>query len=142
MSLGRCMSFLAGSAAADAGGFIAVAVGAVAGASLRLILHRRLPARVPDASSRRVWVTESVLAFGLGVLAGVVLASGSGPALSPPEWGVLAALAAFAGTAFAVSWMSQEDPNHAPVLPAAHLLVTLFASLAGAAAALVVAGQF
>lgn len=56
--------------------------------------------------------------------------------------GVLAALAAYAGTAFAVSWMCQDTANHAPIAPAAHLLATLFASLAGAAVAFVMAGQF
>jgi hypothetical protein len=55
---------------------------------------------------------------------------------------VLAALAAYAGTAFAVSWMSQDEANHAPVVPALHLLVTLCVSLAGAAVAFVIAGQF
>jgi len=121
---------------------MAVTVGAVAGASLRLMLRRGLPGRVPDASSRRVRVVESVLAFGLGVLAGVVLVSGSGPALSTPGWAVLAALGAFAGTSFAVSWMSPGDVNQAPVMPAAHLLVTLFVSLAGASVVFVVVGRF
>jgi hypothetical protein len=56
--------------------------------------------------------------------------------------GALAGVAAYAGTAFAVSWMGQEDAERAPVVPAAHLLVTLFVSLAGAVAVMAFAGQF
>jgi hypothetical protein len=86
--------------------FLAVAVGAVTGASIRFILYRR-PGAV--AGSRRSWIMEAVLAFGLGLLAGVVLVTGSGLALSPLGLGALTALAAYAGTAFAVSWMGQKD---------------------------------
>jgi uncharacterized membrane protein YebE (DUF533 family) len=87
-------------------------------------------------------VVESVLAFGLGLLAGVVLGAESGPSLSPLGLGALAALAAYAGTAFAVTWMGQKEAERAPVVPAAHLLVTLFVSLAGAATVMAIAGQF
>lgn len=136
---GRAMSFLGGSAAPDPVSFLTVAVGAVVGASLRFILYRR-PGSA--AGSRRSWIVESVLAFGLGLLAGAVLIAESGPSLSPLGLGVLAGLAAYAGTAFAVSWMGQEEAEHSPVVPAAHLVVTLFASLAGAATVMAIAGQF
>jgi|GEM_PF-5892262 hypothetical protein len=132
------MSFLAGSET-DPMNFLAVAVGALAGASLRFILYRGAGSA---AGSRRSWIVESVLAFGLGLLSGAVFVGGSGPSLSPLGLGVLAALAAYAGTAFAVSWMGQKDMEHAPVVPAAHLLVTLFVSLAGAATVMAFAGQF
>ncbi|WP_146072314.1 hypothetical protein [Arthrobacter sp. Y81] len=131
------MSFLAGSAT-DPSNFLAVADGAVAGASLRFLLDRGTRFA---GGSRRSWIVESVLAFGLGLLAGVVLGAGSGPSLSPLGLGAFAAMAAYAGTAFAVSWMGQKETEHAPVVPAAHLLVTLFVSLAGAAVVMAVAGQ-
>jgi hypothetical protein len=50
-------------------------------------------------------------------------------------------LAAYAGTAFAVSWKGQKEAEQAPVMPAAHLLVTLIVSLAGAATVMAIAGQ-
>jgi hypothetical protein len=136
---GSAMSFLAGSAAPDPVSFLTIAVGAAVGASLRFILYRG-----PDSAAgfRRSWVVESVLAFGLGLLAGVVLGAESGPSLSPLGLGALAALAAYAGTAFAVTWMGQKEAERAPVVPAAHLLVTLFVSLAGAATVMAIAGQF
>lgn len=137
MSVGRFMSLLAGSTT-DPNSFLAVAVGAVVGASLRFILYRGTGSA---AGSRRSWVVESVLAFGLGLLAGVVLVAGSAPSLSPLGVGALAALAAYAGTAFAVSWMGQKELEQAPLVPAAHLVVTLFVSLAGAAVVMAVAGQ-
>jgi hypothetical protein len=138
--MGHVMNFLEGSAMNPVN-FLAVAVGAVAGTSLRFILYRG-PGSV--AGSLRSWIMEAVLAFGLGLLAGVVLVtgSGSGPALSPVGLGALTALAAYAGTAFAVSWMGQKDVEQAPVAPVAHLLVTLFVSLAGAAIVMAVTGQF
>lgn len=136
---GSVMSFLSGSATPGPVTFLTVAVGALAGASLRFILHR-WPGTAAD--SRRLWSMESVLALGLGLLAGIVLVAGSGPALSPLGLGALAGLAAYAGTAFAVSWMEQEEAGNAPVVPAAHLLVTLFVSLAGAAVVMAMAGQF
>jgi hypothetical protein len=132
------MNFLEGSAMNPVN-FLAVAVGAVAGASLRFILYRS-PGSAAD--SRRAWFVEIVLAFGLGLLAGAVFVAGSGLALSPLGLGALTALAAYAGTAFAVSWMGQKDVGHAPVAPAAHLLVTLFVSFAGVATVMAVAGQF
>lgn len=119
--------------------FLAVAGGAVAGASLRVLLYRGTGS---VASSRRSWIMESVLAFGLGLLAGLVQDAGSGRSLSALGLGGIAALVAYAGTAFAVSWMGQKELEHAPVVPGAHLLVTLFASLAGAATVMAVAGQF
>jgi hypothetical protein len=136
---GSAMSFLAGSAAPDPVSFLTIAVGAIVGASLRFILYRGTRSA---ASSRRAWFMEIVLAFGLGLLAGAVFVAGSGPSLSPLGLGVLAALAAYAGTAFAVSWMGLKEAEQTPVVPAAHLLITLFASLAGAAAVMAVAGQF
>jgi hypothetical protein len=136
---GSVMSFLAGSAIPDPVSFLTVAIGAVVGASLRFILYRGTRSA---AGSRRSWIVESVLAFGLGLLAGAVLVAGSGPALSPPALGALAGMAAYAGTAFALSWMEQEEAANAPVVPVAHLLVTLFVSLAGAAAVMALAGQF
>jgi hypothetical protein len=132
------MNFLAGSAT-DPSNFLAVAVGALAGASFRFILHRG-PGSAPG--SRRAWFMEIVLAFGLGLLAGVILVTGSGPARSPLGLGALTALEAYAGTAFAVTWMGQKETERPPVVPAAHLLVTLFASLAGAATVMNMAGQF
>jgi hypothetical protein len=138
VSMGCVMSFLAGSAT-DPGNFLTVAVGAVAGAWLRFLLYRGTRSA---GGSRRSWIVESVLAFGLGLLAGVVLVAGSGPYFSPLGLGGLAALAAYAGTAFAVSWMGQKEVEQAPVVPAAHLLVTLFVSLAGAATVMAIAGQF
>ena len=136
--MGHVMNFLKGSAI-NPGNFLAVAVGAVAGASLRFILYRGTRSAV---GSRRAWFMEMVLAFGLGLLAGAVLVAGSGPSLSPLGLGSLAGLAAYAGTAFAVTWMGQKEEQHTPVVPAAHLLVTLFISIAGAAAVMAVAGQF
>ena len=138
MSMGLVMNFFEGPAA-NPSNFLAVAVGAVAGASIRFILYGRPGAA---AGSRRSWISEAVLAFGLGLLAGIVLVTGSGLALSPLGLGALTALAAYAGTAFAVSWMGQKDVGHAPVAPAAHLLVTLFVSFAGVATVIAVAGQF
>jgi hypothetical protein len=132
------MNFLAGPET-DPSNFLAVAVGAVAGASLRFLLYRGTRTA---GGARRSWIVESVLAFGLGLLAGVVLVAGSGPSLSPLGLGGLAALAAYAGTAFAVSWMGQKEAEHAPVVPAAHLLVTLLVSLVGAATVMALAGQF
>lgn len=132
------MSFLTGSAT-DPINFLAIAVGALAGASLRFIPYRGTGS---DGDSRPSWIMESVLAFGLGLLAGAVFVAGSGPFMSPLGLGALTALAAYAGTAFAVSWMGQKEVERAPVMPAAHLLVTLFASLAGAAIVMAVAGQF
>ncbi|RAX43678.1 hypothetical protein DQ354_19450 [Arthrobacter sp. AQ5-06] len=119
--------------------FLAVAVGAVSGATLRFILYRS-PGSVDG--SRRSWIMEAVLAFGLGLLAGVVLVTGSGPYLSPVGLGALTAMAAYAGTAFAVSWMGQKNVEQAPVVPAMHLLVTLLISLAGAAIVMAMAGPF
>jgi hypothetical protein len=136
--MGHVMNFLKGSAI-NPGNFLAVAVGAVAGASLRFILYRGTRSA---AGSRRAWFMEIVLAFGLGLLAGAVFVAGSGPSLSPLGLGALASLAAYAGTAFAVTWTGQKDTEHAPVVPAAHLLVTLFASLVGAATVMAMAGQF
>jgi hypothetical protein len=136
--MGHVMNFFEESAT-DPSSFLAVAVGAVAGASLRFILYRS-PGSI--AGSRRSWIMEAVLAFGLGLLAGVVLVTGSGPALSPGGLGVFTALAAYAGTAFAMSWMGQKNVDQAPVVPAVHLLVTLFVSLAGAAIVMAMAGQF
>ena len=133
------MSVFSGSGTPDAVSFLSIAVGALVGASLRFVLQR---SAASVAGSRRSWVVEAVLAFGLGLLAGVVLVSVSGPGQSSLGLGVLAVLAAYAGTAFAVSWMGQKDPEHAPVVPAAHLLVTLFVSLAGVAAVMGVSGQF
>jgi hypothetical protein len=132
------MSFLAGSEM-DPMNFLAVAAGALAGSSLRFILYRGTRSA---AGSRRSWIVESVLAFGLGLLAGAVFVGGSGASLSPLGLGGIAALAAYAGTAFAVSWMRQKDVEQAPVAPVAHLLVTLFVSLAGAAIVMAVTGQF
>jgi hypothetical protein len=125
------MSFLAGSET-DPNNFVAVAVGALSGASLRFLLTAE-PVRLP---APRSWIVESVLA------SGVVLGAGSAPFLSPLGLGGLAALAAYPGTAFAVTWMGQIEAEHAPVVPAAHLLVTLFASLAGPATVMAMAGQF
>lgn len=136
--MGHVMNFLEGSAI-NPGNFLAVAVGAVAGASLRFIVYRGTGSA---ASSRRSWIVESVLAFGLGLLAGVVFVAGAGPGPSSLGLGALAALAAYAGTAFAVTWMGQKETERPPVVPAAHLLVSLFASLAGAATVMAVAGQF
>jgi hypothetical protein len=132
------MSLLSGSGALDPVNFLAVAVGALAGASLQFALHRVLGLA---AGSRRSWIVETLTAFGLGLLAGVFFVAGSGPS-SSLGLGALGGLAAYSGTAFAVTWMGQEEVEHAPVVPAAHLLVTLFASLAGAAAVLAVAGKF
>lgn len=82
------------------------------------------------------------MAFGLGLLAGVVFVAGSGPSLSPLGLGALAGLAAYAGTAFAVSWMGQKETERPPVVPAVQLLVALFVSLAGAAIVMAVTGRF
>jgi len=112
---------------------------AIVGASLRFILYR---GTLSAAGSRRSWIMEAVLAFGLGVLAGVVLVAESGLSLSRLGLGALAGLAAYADTALAVSWMGQKYVGHAPVAPAVHLLVTLFVSLAGAATVMAIAGQF
>ena len=136
---GNAMSFLGGSAVPDPVSFLTIAVGALAGASLRFILFRRTGSA---AASRRAWFMEIVLAFGLGLLSGAVFVGGSGPSLSPLGLGALAALAAYAGTAFAMSWMGQKEAERAPVVPAVHLLVALFASLAGAATVMAMAGQF
>jgi hypothetical protein len=38
--------------------------------------------------------------------------------------------------------MGQKEAEHAPVVPAAHLVVTLVVSLAGAATVMTLAGQF
>jgi hypothetical protein len=96
MKKGSVMSFLGGSATPDLLSFLTVAVGAIVGASLRLILYRGARSA---AGSRRSWIVESVLAFGLGLMAGVVFVAGSGPALSPLGLGALAGVAAYAGTA-------------------------------------------
>lgn len=133
------MSFLGGSAIPDPVSLLTVAVGAIVGASLRFILCRGTRSA---AGSRRAWFMEIVLAFGLGLLAGAVFVAGSGPSLSPLGLGALAGLAAYAGTAFAVTWTGQKEAEHAPVVPAAHLLATLFVSLAGAASVMAVVGHF
>jgi hypothetical protein len=130
------MNFLEGSAMNPVN-FLAVAVGAVAGASLRFILYRS-PGSA--AGSRLAWFVEIVLAFGLGLLAGAVFVAGSGSSLSPLGLGALTSMAAYAGTAFAVSWTGQKDVEQAPVVPAVHLLVTLLFSLAGAAIVRAMAG--
>lgn len=69
----------------------------------------------------------------LGLLAGDILAAGSGAALSPRSDGGLAAQATYVGAVFAVSWLDQDEANHPPLVPAAHLPVTLIVSLAGVA---------
>lgn len=111
---------------------LTIAVGALTGSLLRILLQRGLGTA---ARPRTEWVAESALALVLGLITGVVLAAGKGPSSPPVAMGVAAGLTTYAGTAFALSWMRQTTIERAPVVPAAHLLVSLVFSLAGAGAA-------
>ncbi|MBT2596415.1 inorganic diphosphatase [Arthrobacter sp. ISL-72] len=119
------------SAGGDIIGMLTIAIGALAGSLLRVLLQRALAGAT---GPRTEWVAESALALVLGLITGVVLATGSGPSSAPLAMGAAAGLTTYAGTAFAMSWLRQERPDRAPVVPAAHLLLSLAFSLAGAGA--------
>ena len=110
---------------------LTIAVGALAGSLLRILLQRGLGTA---ARPRTEWITESALALAIGLITGIVLAAGEGPSSSPAAMGVAAGLTTYAGTSFALSWIRQETMERAPLVPAAHLLISFAFSLAGAGA--------
>lgn len=119
----------------DARSYLLLAAGALGGAVLRILIQRALP---PDAAAARIWLTELLGAFALGVVFGLPVYLASVPsAISLSLLG--GSLTSYAGASATIRLLAPGTGIPAPVPALGHFAATV--ATASAAVALVAAAR-